>query len=108
MQWKVFQQDSAPSHKAIVTQDWLSDNFYDHVIPNMWPSNWPDLNPMVYYVWSIVERETNRHPHSTTAAQKAAIVQMMSKMNRDHLIAACGRFRARIEAVIEAKGGFIE
>ena len=104
----VFQQDSAPSHKAIVTQDWLSENFYDHVTPNMWPPNSPDLNPMDYYVWSVVERETNRHPHSTIAALKAAIVQVMSKMNRDPLITACGRFRARIEAVIEAKGGFIE
>ena len=41
----MFQQDSAPSHKAIVTQDWLSENFHDHVTPNMWPPNSPDLNP---------------------------------------------------------------
>ena len=104
----VFQQDSAPSHKAIVTQDWLSENFHDHVTPNMWPPNSPDLNPMDYYVWSVVERETNRHPHNTIASLKAAIVQVMSEMNKDHLISACRRFRPRLEAVIEAKGGFIE
>lgn len=104
----VFQQDSAPSHRASITQDWLSENFYDHVTPNMWPPNSPDLNPMDYYVWSVVERETNQHPHSTIASLKAAIVKVIPEMNRDHLISACGRFRARIEAVIEANGGFIE
>ena len=31
----VFQQDSAPSHKAMLTQKWMSDNLHDHVIPDM-------------------------------------------------------------------------
>lgn len=32
----VFQQDSAPSHTARTTQEWMADNFYDHVTPNIW------------------------------------------------------------------------
>ena len=63
---------------------------------------------MDYYVWGVVERETNRHPHNTIASLKAAIVQVMSEMNKDHLISACLRFQTCIEAVIEAKVGFIE
>ena len=27
----IFQQDSAPSHKAQTTQDWLAEHFYDHI-----------------------------------------------------------------------------
>lgn len=27
----VFQQDSTPSHKAKITQEWLSDSFCDHL-----------------------------------------------------------------------------
>jgi hypothetical protein len=63
---------------------------------------------MDYYVWSVVERETKLHPHSTRATLKAAIVQVMSEMNEDHLLSACHRLQTRIKAVIEAKGGFIE
>ena len=61
----VFQQDSAPAHKAEVTQEWLAQNLHDHVTPNMWPPSSPDLNPMDYYVWGVVEKETNKRPHST-------------------------------------------
>lgn len=59
-------------------------------------------------VWSVIERETNQHSHSTIALLKAAIIQVMSEMNEDHLISAWERFRGRIKAVIEAKGGFIK
>ena len=104
----VFQQDSAPSHKAQTTQEWMADNFHDHITPNIWPPSSPDLNPLDYYVWSIVEKEVNEHPHNTKESLKDSIVRVMSNMNTDHLILACKRFRSRIEAVIEAKGDFIE
>ena len=38
----VFQQDSAPSHKAMTMQDWMSENLHDHITLNMWP---PSLIP---------------------------------------------------------------
>ena len=104
----VFQQDSAPSHTAHVTQEWLSENFYDHVTPNMWPPNSPDLNPLDYFFWGMIERETNLHAHNTTDSLKAAVIEAMSNMCPAHVIRACNRFRARIEAVLEAQGGFIE
>lgn len=72
----------------------------------MWNLNSPDLNAIGYYTWRVVERETDRHPHSTVAALKAVIVLLMPKMNRNHLIAVCGRFHTQIEAVIEANGCF--
>jgi inhibitor of nuclear factor kappa-B kinase subunit alpha len=104
----VFQQDSAPSHTASTTQEWLAENFHDHVTPNIWPPSSPDLNPLDYYVWGVVERETNKHAHNTKDSLKAAIGDIMANINKDHLINACSRFRSRIEAVIEVEGGFIE
>ena len=56
----VFQQDFAPSHKALTTQDWISENLHD----NIWPSSSPDINPIEYYVWEVVEWETNKHPYN--------------------------------------------
>ena len=104
----VFQQDSAPAHTAHTTQEWLSDHFHDHVTPNMWPPSSPDLNPMDFYVWGVVERQTNRHPHPNRDLLKSAISQEMKHMFQEHVIRACSRFRGRLEAVIEAEGGFIE
>lgn len=73
-----------------------------------WPPSSPDLNPLDYYVWGVLERETNEHSHNTIHSLKAAITRAMSNINKNHLIRACQRFRKRIEAVIEAKGGYIE
>ena len=104
----VFQQDSAPAHKAEVTQEWLAQNLHDHVTPNMWPPSSPDLNPMDYYVWGVVEKETNKRPHSTKESLKATILHVMGILQEEPLILACSRFRNRLEAVIEAEGVFIE
>lgn len=104
----IFQQDSAPAHKAQNTQEWLADHFYDHITPNLWPPNSPDLNPLDYYVWGVVERDVNKHPHNTKDSLKASIVRVMDNIDEDHLKRACSRFRSRIEAVIEVEGNFIE
>lgn len=103
-----FQQDSAPSHKAKLTQEWMVKNFYDHITPDIWPPSSPDLNPLDYYVWGVLEKEVNEHYHSTIDSLKATIVRVMSSMDQQHLIKACRRFRSRVEAVIQADGGFIE
>ena len=46
----IFQQNSTPAHKAMTTQDWMADNFHDHITPNLWPPCSQDLNPLDYYV----------------------------------------------------------
>lgn len=104
----VFQQDSAPCHTARTTQEWMADNFHDHVIPNVWPPSSPDVNPLDFYVWGVVERDSNSHSHNTITALKSAIVDAMANIPKTHLITACSRFRRRVEAVIAANGGFIE
>ncbi|UYV66796.1 hypothetical protein LAZ67_4002874, partial [Cordylochernes scorpioides] len=61
----VFQQDSAPAHKAKKTQSWLTLNAPSHWGPDIWPPNSPDCNPLDYYVWGVVERDVNKAPHTT-------------------------------------------
>ena len=39
----IFQQDSAPSHKALTTQDWMSESLHDHITPNIWTPSSTDL-----------------------------------------------------------------
>ena len=104
----VFQQDSIPSHTARTTQEWMADNFYDNIIPNIWPPSSPDLNFLDYYVWGIVERDSNCHPHNTVEALVAVILDSMGKIPKTHFITPYSHFRRRIEAIIAADGEFIE
>ncbi|QQP54446.1 Transposable element tcb2 transposase [Caligus rogercresseyi] len=46
----LFQQDSAPAHKAKKTQEWLQANVPCFLGPPDMSSNSPDLNPMDYYI----------------------------------------------------------
>ncbi|RVE44531.1 hypothetical protein evm_010816 [Chilo suppressalis] len=49
----VFQQDSAPAHRAKSTQDWLSAREIDFIRHEDWPSSSPDLSPLDYKIWKF-------------------------------------------------------
>ena len=89
-------------------QQWLREHVASFWDKNMWPPNSPDLNPLDYYVWGVVERESNKARHPNTESLTDAIRKVFDKIDRDQLRLACSRFRARLEAVIEKNGGYIE
>ncbi|UYV80082.1 hypothetical protein LAZ67_18001632 [Cordylochernes scorpioides] len=95
----VFQQDSAPAHKAKKTQSWLTLNVPSHWGPDIWPPNSPDCNPLDYYVWGVVERDVNKAPHTTIQSVKKAVHTVMTQMDKVIVAKACASFRIRLETV---------
>jgi hypothetical protein len=59
-------------------------------------------------MWSEVEREVSKHPHSTLVSLNAEILVVMAKIDREVVIPACKRVQPRIEAVVEANEDFIK
>ena len=54
----VFQQDSAPgspAHRARDTIELLRRETPQFISPDMWPANSPDLNPMDYRIWGMMQ-----------------------------------------------------
>ncbi|XP_011860031.1 PREDICTED: uncharacterized protein LOC105557396 [Vollenhovia emeryi] len=88
--------------------NWLSDNVDMFWSKEFWPPNSPDLNPSDYYVWSVVERVTNKSRHPNVTSLRTTIEAAFTGMDSTALQRACGRFRLRIEADIQANGGYIE
>ena len=87
----VWKQDSAPAHKSKETQAWLQKECYDFIPfstsfghTSRTSLTWPPTTPKL--AWS---------PQS--AELPPAIVEK-----------ECSQFRIRIEAVIEAEGGYVE
>ena len=70
----VFQQDSAPVHIACTTQAWLYWQLPCHWPLDLWPPSSPDLNPLDYYVWGVLEKKVNYCPYNTKQELKDAIV----------------------------------
>jgi len=52
----IFQQDSAPAHRARDTIELLRRTTPDFIAPDMWPPNSPDLNPVDYAIWSVIQQ----------------------------------------------------
>ena len=52
----IARHDSAPAHHDRETIELLSRDTPDFIGPEMWPPNSPDLNPVDYSIWSVVEQ----------------------------------------------------
>ena len=51
----VFQQDSAPAHRACETVQLLQQQTPGFVSPDLWPPNSPNLNPVDYRIWGLIQ-----------------------------------------------------
>src|ERR1700733_915006 len=52
-----FQQDGAPAHRACETVELLTRETPDFIPSNLWPPNSPDLNPVDYKIWGVVQEK---------------------------------------------------
>jgi len=48
-------QDSAPAHRARDTIELLRHETPDFIGPDVWPANSPDLNPVDYRIWGLIQ-----------------------------------------------------
>ena len=111
-----FQQDGAPAHKARETQDFLRDNCPDVITVDThwrtangeWPPNSPDLNPMDYAVWSILEEKACQKPHPNVGSLKRALVKAWDEISLETLQKIVDNFPKRLKACVDAKGGYFE
>ena len=94
----VWQQDSAPVHKLKETQaTTLYPSFTAPLLPQPKPAGLLRLD---------IRRE--HHSHNTKASLIAAVCRVFAELPPALVEKACSQFRIRIEAMIEAEGGYIE
>ena len=78
------------------------------LIKSLRPPSFPDLNPLDYFVWSYVKNITNMTSHNTKTSLIAAIRWVFAELLPALVEKARSQSQVRIEAVIEAEGGYIE
>ena len=102
----IFQQDSAPAHRAKKTQKFLKEEGVNFWPPEKWPPNLPDLNPLDYAIWSMVPQGACQDRPESVAALKRRVSAFWHRMDGDKIRAACRRLRPRLEQCVKAKGSF--
>ena len=103
-----FQQDSAPAHSAKNTQAWCKANFPDFITSAEWPPYSPDLNPMDYSVWSILEARVCAKRHHTLESLKKSLRREWDRLAPETLRPIAENFSKRLALCILAKGGHFE
>ncbi|KAI6656076.1 hypothetical protein LOD99_11337 [Oopsacas minuta] len=104
----VFQQDSARAHNAKATQKWCKTNFPGVISSEKWPPCSPDLNPLDFSIWSILEERVNAKPHRSVEVLKRTLLRERSKIPDEHVCASVDSFIVRLKSSIKAKGDIFE
>ncbi len=104
----MFQQDGAPAHIAKKVHKVLASNFAEFWAADFWPPSLLDINPLDYFWWSAIEREVNATPHPNLNSLKAMISEIWDFYPADSILDTCRNFRHCVEAVIAAKGLYLE
>ena len=102
------QQDGATAHTANLVQAWCKDNFKSFWSKELWPPSSPDLNPMDFGIWSILEQKACTQSHSSVEALKQKLIKSWDEIDVQTVRATCDQVIPRLRRVIRQKGGYIE
>lgn len=103
-----FHQDSAPSHTAKDTIDWLHENKWNFIKPCEWIPNSPDAAPMDFFFWGYVKSKVNKRDISTKKKLKNAIRTELKNIPQELIDNALNSWPKRCLMIYKAKGGNIE
>ena len=104
----VFQQDGAPAHTARTTQQWLQNNIPHFISKEEWPPSSPDLNPLDFSLWSILESNTCAKSHKNIESLKKSLTEEWAKIPQQTMRTAVRSVPKRLRAVVKNLGGYIE
>lgn len=103
-----FQQDNAPSHRARETVELLSRETPDFIGPYLWPPNSPDLNPVDYKIWSLLQDRVYRTAIRDVEHLKQRLVEEWSRIDQAIIDHAVNDWRVRLRACVSSAGGHFE
>lgn len=103
-----FQQDSAPAHRARETVELLTRETPDFIPPTLWPPNSPDLNPVDYKVWSVLQERVYRSRIRDVDHLRERLLEEWSCFDQRIIDKAVKQWRVRLRACVHADGGHFE
>jgi inhibitor of nuclear factor kappa-B kinase subunit alpha len=104
----IFQQDSAPAHRARETVELLARETPDFISPLLWPPNSPDLNPVDYKIWGVLQERLYRTRILDVMHLKERLVEEWAKFDQRVIDRAVQQWLRRLRACVRAEGGHFE
>jgi DDE superfamily endonuclease len=104
----IFQQDGAPAHRARETVAFLRRETPEFISPLLWPPNSPDLNPVDYKVWGVLQDRVYRTRIRDVEHLKERLLEEWSHFDQRIIDEAVKQWRQRLQACVRAAGGHFE
>lgn len=104
----VFQQDSAPAHRAYDTVEMLRLNTPAFIPPTVWPPNSPDLNPVDYRIWGVLQERVYKTRIRNVDHLKERLIEEWARFDQKIIDGSINQWRKRLRACVSAGGGHFE
>ena len=103
-----FTQDGAPSHTSKKTQAWLKEMNPTFLEKDFWPPSSPDINPLDFCLWSILEEKACKKSHQNLDQLKRSLEAAWDSISLDVVRAAVDAVPKRLHQIVKARGNHIE
>src|SRR5215469_8828939 len=104
----IFQQDSAPAHRARDTITFMERETPAFIAPDLWPPNSPDLNPLDYKIWGILQQRIYQRKVNNIEELKRRLIEEWCNIQQSVIDTAIDEWRSRLHACVRAYGGRFE
>ena len=106
---EMFQQDSAPAHRASETIKLLQRETPAFISPDLWPPNSPDLNPVNHKICGVMQdRVYQKKSEGREWVDRERLVEVWAGLQQNVIDDAIDQWRRRLRACVRARGGHFE
>jgi len=103
----IFQPDNARANRAKETVD-LSTETPAFILPTLWPPDSPDLNPVDYKVWSVLQEQVYKVKVNNVDELRQRIQTVWDELDQRIIDKMIKQWHTRLIPCVEAKGGRLE
>src|SRR5260221_3341131 len=99
---------SGSAHRVRETVDLLTKETPDFIPPKLWLPNSPDLNPVGYKVWSIMQEKVYKERIIDVDELRSRILAAWDELDQRVIDMAIKQWRTCLHVYVKAQGGHFE
>ena len=96
------------AHRACDTIELLLCNTPDFIEPDVWPPNSPDLNPVDYAIWSVIQQRVYETRVHDIDELRQRPLRVWHGLEQSLIDVAVDLWQTRLRACVHANGGHFE
>lgn len=108
-----YMHDGAPAHRTAAVRQCLTDNFFGWIGPGdgsflAWPPRSPELNPLDFYLWGVLQHEVNKIPAENVQEIQNKVAVEIGRITAQTLEKVHENLKKRLQKCIEQNGELFE